>query len=125
MGAVILSTPELELDKEESAKLADAMAEIARLKAVAVSPMTLAVVNLCAACGFVYGPRIAAYRLRKKRLEAAAPPKLAAMPEPRPAPRAAAPAPAPAKPANGSPAPPQYSPSDLYPEPAADFPGMG
>jgi len=117
MGAAILSCPKLEIDAAEAEKLSAAMAAVAREYAVEVDPRKLAIYNLFAACGVIYGPRIMAWRIERKMRAPAA------IPVPAPAPRQ----PAEAEPPRQAPAPPphQHAPSEIWQEPAADFPGMG
>jgi len=131
MLAAITQTPELVLDKDEARKLSDAAAEVARQYAVAFDPKKVAVVNLFATAGFIYGPRIVAWRQRRKNQKATLqkpvhewnrdaagaiviPPKPGDIRQPAP----------PAK-VNSAPIPHEYAPSQIWPEGAADFPGVG
>jgi hypothetical protein len=130
MLAAITQTPELVLDKDEARKLSDAAAEVARQYAVAFDPRKVAVVNLFATAGFIYGPRIVAWRQRRKNKailqkpahewnrDAAGAiviqPKPGDIKQPPPPPKV-----------NSAPAPQEYAPSQLWPEGAADFPGVG
>ena len=53
MGANILNAPSLELDQEESKKLADAVQKVAGFYAVAFDPKKVAIVELAAVCGII------------------------------------------------------------------------
>jgi hypothetical protein len=66
MGANILSAPNLELDKEEAAKLASAVQKVASFYSVAFDPKKVAIFELAAVCGTIYGPRIMAWRIARK-----------------------------------------------------------
>jgi hypothetical protein len=130
MGAAILSTPEIELDRDESKKLGDAIKDVGRHYAMILDPKWVAIANLGAVAGFVYGPRIIAYRARRKaEKEAQKPfvvPKSASSDnqvpkQEKPEPNMVVPV---AKVANGKPGA-QMAPSQLWPEPAAEFPGHG
>lgn len=149
MGAAILKTPELELSKDDSKKLSQAIQEVGKHYAFMFDPKKVAIANLCAVAGYIYGTRLVAWRARVSN-EAAArrpavppgagvpsgsgpqmAPNLRTMPNPG---ESAAPGgfppggamPRPAAGANGPyGAPPAIpNPSDLWPEPAAEFPGM-
>ena len=123
MLAAITQTPELVLDKDEARKLSDAAAEVARQYAVAFDSRKVAVVNLFATTGFIYGPRIVAWRQRRKNERAAQQAqKPAVVIQPRPGDIRQ---PAPAAKVNSAPGPHEYAPSQLWPEGAADFPGVG
>lgn len=65
MGAQILKTPELEIDQKEAALLSRHMAEVASHYNVEIDPKVMAWVGFFGACGAIYGPRIAAFRIRK------------------------------------------------------------
>lgn len=122
MGAMILATPELELDQAEADRLAKAAGEVAKHYAVAVDPKKLAWANLIGTLGFLYVPRIIAARARHKRLAAAG-----AQARPVPVSAQAQPVSAAPRP-NGPPRPSvtQMAPSELFGfEGAADFPGLG
>jgi hypothetical protein len=63
-----MQIPELELDEEESAKLAKSMKRVGDLYGGMVVPeKILAWGDLAASLGTVYGPRFVAYNLRKKK----------------------------------------------------------
>jgi len=66
MGANILNSPNLALDKEESAKLAGAVQKVASYYSVAFDPKKVALFELAAVCGSIYGPRILAWRIERK-----------------------------------------------------------
>ena len=85
MGANILNAPTLELDQEESKKLADAVQKVAGFYAVAFDPKKVAIVELAAVCGMIYGPRIMAWRIERKKKSAPAP-RVTEMPRPAQAP---------------------------------------
>lgn len=54
------------MEKEETDKLAGAVMKVsAEYGSVAISPKTLAWVNLAMVCGALYGPRLAAFKVRK------------------------------------------------------------
>jgi hypothetical protein len=131
MGAAILATPEIELDKDESRKLAEAIKDVAGHYALAFDPKKVAVANLLSVAGFVYGPRIIAWRARRKASEGLERPAKAQTAEsPAAAQSAVPPSPPPAS--NGAvktptirPPAKQMAPSQLWPEPAEEFPGLG
>lgn len=60
----MLSTPELEIDKEEAEILGKGLLEVERQFPTQIDPRVLALVNMGAAVGMVYGPRIVAIRAR-------------------------------------------------------------
>lgn len=64
MGAEICKVPELELDKEEAAKLADAIADVSKYYVTSFDPKKVAWVHLAVIAGGIYGTRIFAYRNR-------------------------------------------------------------
>src|SRR5271165_5607079 len=64
MGAEILSVPELELDKGEAKRLADAIHEVGKHHAMTFDPKKLAYFNLAVVMAGVYGLRLAAFRNR-------------------------------------------------------------
>jgi hypothetical protein len=64
MGAEMLKTPELELDKDECVKLADAVGEVSKHYTTAFNPRTVAWVHLAVIAGGIYGTRIFAIRNR-------------------------------------------------------------
>jgi hypothetical protein len=128
MGAAILATPEIELDKDESRKLAEAIKDVAGYYALAFDPKKVAIANLLSVAGFVYGPRIIAWRARRKASEGLEKPAKA--PSEPPTQSAVPPSPPPAS--NGAvktptirPPAKQMAPSQLWPEPAEEFPGLG
>lgn len=65
MGAELMKVKELELDKVEAKKLGDAITEVTKHYAVVVDPKKLAIFNLCAVAGAIYGPRFYAAKIRK------------------------------------------------------------
>lgn len=56
--------PELELDADESKLLADAVTEVASHYSVVVDPKVVAWAGLLGVCGSIYGPRVAAWKMR-------------------------------------------------------------
>lgn len=66
MGAQILKTPELEITKDEAKQLSDGVQAVAREYNHVINPKTAAWIQLCVACGAVYGTRIVAIRMREK-----------------------------------------------------------
>lgn len=64
MGAEMFKLPELELDKEESAKLADAIADVSKYYVTAFDPKKIAWVHLAVIAGGIYGTRFFAFRNR-------------------------------------------------------------
>lgn len=69
MGAALLSEPELNIDEDEAAALAAAVAQIAaayNFEAV-LSPKVNAVIELATVAAMVYGPKIAIIVKRQKR----------------------------------------------------------
>jgi hypothetical protein len=64
MGAEICRVPEMELDKEEATKLADAIADVSKYYITSFDPKKVAWVHLAVIAGGVYGTRIFAYRNR-------------------------------------------------------------
>ena len=128
MGAAILATPEIELDKEEAKKLSDAIKEVGKHYAMTFDPKHVAIANLMAVTGFVYGPRIVAFRARRRaekgpqEVRKPVPIKPPIQPS-EPKPEKTDPLIPVAKAPNGS--APQMSPSQLWPEPAAESPGLG
>jgi hypothetical protein len=131
MGASILSVPEIELDRDEAKKLGDAIKDVGKHYAMVFDAKYVAIANLGAVVGFTYGPRIIAYRARKNAAKEAEKP-VTAKPGPIPAPspirqeKATDPMIVPVAhvPNNGKPGA-QMAPSQLWPEPAAEFPGLG
>lgn len=94
MGAEFLSTPELELDRDEAKKLGDAITEVGKYYNVSFDPKKVAIFQLAITAGGIYGVRFVAIRNRLKQSQEKiggpqpVPPK-AASPEPqKPAPRA-------------------------------------
>lgn len=113
LGLAHLTIEEMELDREESKQYADALAEVAKHYAVAIDPRKLAIANLLAVAGRIYGPRILAYRLRKSMTE-----------ESKPATKKA-PTPITPQPAGRGRNPAEVSPHELWSEPpgATSFTG--
>lgn len=66
MGAAMLKTPELEISKDEAKQLSDAAQAVAKEYNHVINPKTAAWIQLCVACGTVYGTRIVAIRMREK-----------------------------------------------------------
>lgn len=68
MCSAFLKVEELELDQDEAKALSDAVNKVqAEYKMPILDPKTLAWINLGMVAGGVYGPRVAAYSLRKKK----------------------------------------------------------
>ena len=68
MGARLLKIPELELSEDEGKKLASAVNRVAEMYDVTVIPeKTLAWINLATIAGTIYGPRVIAASINKKR----------------------------------------------------------
>ena len=67
MAAAFLGVEELELEKDEAARLGDAVKEVGKQYALAFDPKKVAVLNLCSVAGMIYGTRFMAWRLRQKR----------------------------------------------------------
>lgn len=67
MGAAMLKTPELEISKDEAKQLADAVQAVAKEYNHVINPKTAAWIQLCIACGGIYGTRIVAIRMREKQ----------------------------------------------------------
>jgi hypothetical protein len=114
MGAAILKTPELDLDRDEAQKLSKAVQEVSKYYAMSFDPKKVALGNLAIVMGGIYVPRIMAYRLRKATSEPGAP-----TPAEQPREKLVNIKPtkkAESAPTNGRP----QLPSDLWPEPAAD-----
>lgn len=61
----IADVPELEISKDESKAMAEAIAEVASHYNATLDPKVMAWVGFAGAMGAVYGPRVAAIRLRK------------------------------------------------------------
>lgn len=68
MGSAFLGIEELELDQNESKRLSDAVNEVqAQYKMPILDPKTMAWINLAITGAGIYGPRVAAHSLRKKK----------------------------------------------------------
>lgn len=68
MGATILKVPELELDEEEAEKLGKAVARVqAQYEVPVLSEEQRAWINLLLVAGTIYGPRVMAHSLNRKR----------------------------------------------------------
>lgn len=65
MVAGFADIPEIEISKEESALMAEAIAEVASHYNATLDPKAMAWFGFAGAMGAVYGPRVAAIRLRK------------------------------------------------------------
>lgn len=129
MGAAILATPEIELDKEEAKKLGDAIKDVGKHYSMLFDPKHVAIANLMATAGFLYGPRIVAYRVRRKAERGPEnvrkPVPIESRRSPEPKPEKAEPIVPTAQAPNGRTGSAQMSPSQLWPEPAGEFPGLG
>lgn len=66
-AAGALRTPELEIDKSEAEILGKGLLELERQFPTQIDPRLLAALNMAAAMGMVYGPRIVAIRVRLKK----------------------------------------------------------
>lgn len=67
IAASVAKAPELELDDEESARIAKhARAVLSQYTSIDVSPRAQAWVGLIVACGGVYGPRLVAHKIRRE-----------------------------------------------------------
>lgn len=64
MGSEMMKVPELELDKEECTKLADAIADVSKYYVTAFDPKKVAWCHLAVIAGGIYGTRFFAYRNR-------------------------------------------------------------
>ena len=84
MGAEICKVPELELDKEEAAKLADAIADVSKYYITAFDPKKVAWVHLAVIAGGIYGTRIFAYRNRISAQKSLGPQAVKPSPKPTP-----------------------------------------
>lgn len=62
MAAEFFKTPELELDKEEAAKLSEATQNVAKYYAIAFNPKKVAIFNLAVCMTTIYGTRFVAIR---------------------------------------------------------------
>lgn len=66
MGASILKTPEIALEKPEATQLGKSLQDLAAAYDHVVNPKTAAWIQLCIVTGAIYGPRVAAIRMREK-----------------------------------------------------------
>lgn len=82
MGAAMLKTPELEISKEEAKQLSDAVQAVAKEYNHVINPKTAAWIQLCIACGGIYGTRIVAIRMREKSANKSKVHVMQATPEP-------------------------------------------
>lgn len=128
MMAKLLTCPELELDQEEAKKLSDAAQELGRHYAVSLDPKKVAIANFIGAVGVVYVPRFVLWRNRARRekhspVEMSQPSAQEAIIRPEPVSQSAPPPPR--GKVNGKAADSTLPPSHFWPEPAADFPGLG
>lgn len=105
MGAEILKTPELELDKAEAKKLSDAVQEVGKFYALTFDPKKVAIFNLAIVAGGIYGTRLLAIRNRQSIEKQVKP---GPVPAPKPNPPSPAPSGTAPKP-NG-----QFSPSQIF-----------
>ena len=128
MAAAILHVPDLELDKEEARRLAEAAAAVGEHYRIGLDPRKAAWVNLAAVAGSIYGPRIMAAAIRRKKaleeLKRATAPQPGRPPE-RPVPVPPVTMPVSGRPNGGTGPYANVSAQDLWAQPAADFPGMG
>ena len=108
MGAEFLACKELELEKDESKKLADAIQDVGKFYNVAFDPKKVAICQLAVIAGGIYGPMFVQVRRRLKAERTRQP--LSATPINQPRPQASQPAqnPAQARPVS------EMSPSDLF-----------
>jgi hypothetical protein len=68
MCASFLSVEELAITEDEAKKLATAINAVAELYEIgALGQKTAAWVNLTVTCGGIYGPRLVAHNLKRKR----------------------------------------------------------
>lgn len=81
--AAALKTPEVALEKDEAKALAEATAEVAKHYPTAISPVTIAWVNLATCVGLTYVPRV--YMISKRNAD-----KKPARPKPQQSPTPAA-----------------------------------
>lgn len=65
MVAGFVDIPEIEISKDESTMMAEAIAEVASHYNATLDPKALAWFGFAGAMGAVYGPRVAAFRMRK------------------------------------------------------------
>ena len=108
MGAEFLACKELELEKDESKKLADAIQDVGKYYNVAFDPKKVAICQLAVIAGGIYGPMFVQVRRRLKAERTRQP--LAATPINQPRQQASQPAPNPAQARSVS----EMSPSDLF-----------
>lgn len=77
MLALLMKTPELEIQEAEAKRLGDALTRVnEEFGGIVISPKTEAIINLVMAAGSVYGPRLIAIKMtaKKKRPAAASEP---------------------------------------------------
>jgi hypothetical protein len=67
MGAAFLSTPELELDRDEAKKLSDGIQKVGKYYAMAFDPKKVAIAELAIIAGGIYGTRFVAWKNRKNQ----------------------------------------------------------
>ena len=143
MLATMTAIREVRLDGDkpgdESKRIADALQGVAEHYSIPVSAKQIALANLFTAMAVVYSPRFMAYRLRRG-IERAVKPAMApyagpsvrtirpvavqTQEQPTPAPQGFT-MPTPANSPEVNPTYVNVSPSELWTEPAADFPGVG
>ncbi|MGH7239490.1 MAG: hypothetical protein ACREHG_05425 [Candidatus Saccharimonadales bacterium] len=75
LGAMVSGVPELALQSQEAAMLADAVISVSKEYDLAIDGKTGALIQLAAACAAIYAPRIMLIQSRKKQ------PRLAAVPK--------------------------------------------
>jgi hypothetical protein len=74
MGAEFLACKELELEKDEAKKLADAVQEVGKYYNVSFDPKKVAIVQLAVVAGGIYGPMFVQIRRRLKAEKIQRPP---------------------------------------------------
>ena len=122
MGAAFFDVAEVAIEKSEAEKLSAAIKDVGKYYAMEFDPKKVAIANLLAVAGGIYGTRFVAYRLKKKIAREKG--RLVAMPSnpvSEPAPKvngAARPIPTESSQKNAP-----KSPSELWPESGAIAPG--
>lgn len=71
----LISVPELEISKDESKMLSEAIADVAQHYNVVVDPKVMAWAGFAGIVGALYGPRFAAWRVRVKMEKSGSPKK--------------------------------------------------
>lgn len=67
MLAALTSIKEIEIDKDEAKRLADASKKVMEFYPIGLNPKTIAIVNLVFVSSAIYTPRVMAYSVRKGR----------------------------------------------------------